>query len=340
MPLIVLVFFNRPLVDRHSQPNQLGSGFSDTERLEANQDGSQNMQPGKDKQEAPQTIESQATTELSREIVTTSDHVTLSGWVGTEFGEIVGGETVVLHSPSQKTHYSMVTGVSGEYEIIDIKPGWDYILKVSPQGPFNSYTKTQLKLSAAQEMQNIILEPIPLGTLTGRIVDSYDRPVTGIELLVTTVEKEYRTTNVVTDANGDFSVTEFPKGKFQVATRGQHTIKATGLIFDPGTHVPVILTIDLGPFSLKGDIYDESGQIFDGADVILIRALHDNGINMRSTRKVSANARGEFRFTGLGPGKHELIVSAWRRDTFKKTIRKTINVGVDSGELMVVVNTL
>lgn len=338
--VIVLVFFNHPLVDRYSESNQLGAEFFGTERLETNQVGSQEMQPGKEKQEVPKQAESQATTALPREIIVTSAHVTLSGWVGTEFGEIVEGETVVLHSPSQKTHYSVVTGASGEYKLIHIKPGWDYILKVSPQGPFNSYTKTQLKLSAVQEMQDIILEPIPLGTLTGRIVDPYDRPVTGIELFVTTVEKEYRTTNVVADANGDFSVAEFPKGKFQVATRGQHTIKATGLMFDPGTNVPFILTIDLGPYNLKGDIYDESGQTFDGADVILIRALHDNGVSIRSTRKVSANAKGEFRFTGLGPGKHELVVSAWRRDTFKKTIRKTVNVGVDSGELIVVVNTL
>lgn len=334
------MFFKHPSVDRYSRPNQLGSGFSDTERLEANQVGSQNMQAGKDKQEAPQTVESQATTELSREVVTESDRVTLSGWVGTEFGVIVGGETVVLHSPSQKTHYSMVTGAAGEYKIVDIKPGWDYILKVSPRGPFNSYTKTQLKLSADHEVQNITLEPVPVGTLAGRIVDPYDRPVTGLELFVTTVEKEYVTKNVVTDANGDFSVVEFPKGKFQVVTRGQHTIRATGLVFDPDKNMPFTLTIDLGPYNLKGDIFDESGQTFDGADVILIRALHHNGTNMRSTRKVSANARGEFRFIGLGPGKHELVVSAWRRDTFKKTIRKTVNMGVDSGEMIVVVSTL
>ena len=338
--VIVLVFFNHPLVDRYSEPNQLGSEFFETERLDANQIGSQDVQSGNDEQDAPQPTESQATTELLREIVTTSDHVTLSGWVGTEFGEIVGGETVVLHSPSQKTHYSMDTSASGEYKITDIKPGWDYILKVTPRGQFNSYTKTQLKLSADQEVQNIILEPISLGTLTGRIVDPYDRPVTGLELFVTTVEKEYMTTNVVTDTNGDFSVAEFPKGKFQVATRGQHTIKATGLIFDPGTNVPFILTIDHGPYNLRGDVFDESGQTFDGTDVILIRAIHKNGISMRSTRKVSTDARGEFRFNGLGPGKHELVVSAWRRDTFKKTIRKTVNVGVDSGELIVLVNTL
>ena len=338
--VIMLVFYSHPLVDRYSEQTQLDSEFSGIERLDDIQVDRQNMHLGKDKQEALQTTESQATTELPQEIIATSDHVTLSGWVGTEFGEIVAGETVVLYSPSQKTHYSMVTGVSGEYKITDINPGWDYILKVSPRGPFNNYIKTQVKLSSNQEVRNIILEPILLGTLTGRIVDPYDQPVTDIELFVTTVEKEYLTTNVVTDANGDFSVAEFPKGKFQVAMKGQHTITATGLKFDPGTNVPVILTIDLGPYNLKGGIYDESGRTFDGADVNLIWALIENGVSIRSTRKVSANASGEFRFIGLGPGKHELVVSAWRRDTFKKTIRKTVNVGVDSGELLVVIDTL
>jgi hypothetical protein len=122
--------------------------------------------------------------------------------------------------------------------------------------------------------------------------------------------------------------------------RGQQTFTASRLNFDPDTAVPINLTIDLGPYNLEGHIYDESGQTFDGADVFLNWALHENGVRIRSTRKVSANTSGKFRFTGLGPGEHELVVFAWRGDTFKQTIKQTVNMGVDSGELIVVFNTL
>jgi hypothetical protein len=157
---------------------------------------------------------------------------------------------------------------------------------------------------------------------------------------VTTIEKEYWTTNVLADANGTFSVNEFPRGKFQVAIKGQQNINATGLKFDPGTEAPVILTIDLGPYNLGGGIYDESGQTFDGADVFLNWALHENGVRIRSTRKVTVNASGEFGFTGLGPGNHELVVTAWRGNNFKQTVKRTVNVGVDSGELIILLDTL
>ena len=198
-------------------------------------------------------------------------------------------------------------------------------------------------------MSIIVLESIPLGILTGSIVDPYDRPVTGIKLVIQTVETtDFWTANATTDANGSFSVAEFPKGRFriatkrrhQVATRGQQLLIATGLNYDPDTAVPINLTIDLGPYNLGGGIYDESGQTFDGADVFLSWVLHEGGVRISSTRKASADTNGEFRFTGLGPGEHELVATAWRGSSFKQTIKQSVNLGVDSGELIIVINTL
>ncbi len=337
---IVMALYSHPLVDWYPKQNQPVSAVSRPERGDENQASSQNIPLGSGDQGVQSTIEGQVITEKLQDITTAIENITLSGWVGTEFGEYVAGETVVLYSPSQKARYSIVTGFSGEFKFIDLKPGWDYVLKVSPQGMFKRYTKSQIKLRSDQEVHNIILESIPLGILTGKIVDPYDRPVTDIELVVTTVEKDFWTTNVITDANGAFSVTEFPIGRFKVTINGQQTLRANGLKFDPDTGVPVILTIDLGPYNLGGAIYDESGQAFDGADVFLNWVLHENGVRIRSTRKVSANASGEFRFTGLGPGDHELVVTAWRGNTFKQTVRRKVNLSVDSGELIIVLNTL
>ncbi len=73
-------------------------------------------------------------------------------------------------------------------------------------------------------------------------------------------------------------------------------------------------------------------------------ALQENDVRIRSIRQVSADTGGEFRFTGLGPGDHELVVSAWRDNTvgkiIKRTIRQTVNVSVDPQELIIFINTL
>jgi len=335
-----MVLFSHQLVNWNSEKNQPVSTVSMLERGDENQSSSQNTSLGNGNQKVQSTIEGQLFTEKSQNITTTIENITLSGWVGTVFGEYIAGETVVLYSPSQKARYSVVTDISGEFKFIDIKPGWDYVLKVSPQGMFKRYTESQIKLRSNQEAHNIILESIPRGILIGRIVDPYDRPVSNIELSVTTVEKDSWTTKVITDANGTFSVTEFPLGGFKVAIKGQQTLRAAGLKFDPDTGVPIILTIDLGPHNLVCRLHDESDQTFDGANVFLNWSLHENGVRVRSTRKTSADASGQFRFTGLGPGNHELVVTAWSGDTFKQTVRRTVNVGVDSGELIIVLNTL
>ncbi len=337
---IVMVLYSHPLVDWYLKKNQPVYTLMESERVAVNPARSQNSPLKDGEQEVPPTIEDQSITEVSQDITPTSQNITISGWVGTEFGENIAFEKVELFSLSQKTYHSVVTGPSGNFKITDLKPGGDYVLKVSPQGLFKRYIKSQIKLRSDQEVHNIVLESIPLGILSGRIVDPYDRPVTGINLLIQAVEAVYWSTNVTTDANGSFSVAEFPKGGFQVVTKGQHLVRATGLNFDPVIAVPVSLTIDLGPYNLGGRIYDESGQTFDGADVFLIWTLNESGVRIRSTRKASADANGEFRFTGLGPGEHELIVSAWRGNTFKQTVKQTVNLGVDSGELIIVFNTL
>jgi hypothetical protein len=338
---IVMALYSQHLDDWYVKQNQPASALLGSERVAENLARSQSNSLDEGEQEVPSTIKEQSNTEASQDITTANKNITVSGWVGTEFGENIAFEKVVLFSPSQKTYHSIFTGPSGEFKFTDLKPGWDYVLKVSPQGKFKSYTKSQIKLRSDQEVHNIVLESIPLGILSGRMVDPYDRSVTGIKLYIHADKSvDFWTTTIITDANGGFSVAEFPKGRFQVATKGQQSLVATGLYFDPDTTVPVKLTIDLGPYTLDGRIYDESGQTFDGAEVFLNWALHEHGVRIRSTRKARADANGEFRFTGLGPGEHELIVSAWRGSTFKQTLKQMVNLGVDSGELIIVFNTL
>jgi hypothetical protein len=343
---IVIALYSHQLVDSNPEQNQTAHAVSGSKPADKIQAGSQIIPPGKDSQEVLSAIEAPLITEDLQDLTTESESITLSGWVGTEFGGNIAGETVVLYSGHLSVSYSMITGISGEFIFTDLKPSYDYVLKVSPQGMFKRYTKYPLKLRSDQEVFNIVLESIPLGTLTGRIADPYGRTVTGIELFIKSLEIDSWSTKVITDTNGSFSVAEFPKGRFQMSTRGQQSLTATGFRFDPATATGEVvnLTIDVGPYHLSGRIYDESGHSIDGAYVFLNWTLMENGISIRSIRQVSADANGEFLFTELGPGDHELVVSAWRDNTvgqiIKRTIRQTVNVSVDPQELIIYINTL
>lgn len=344
LAVIVMALYNHQSVDGDSQPYQPVSVISEPEQTTSSLAVAQNISSRKIEPEVQLPAGDQLISIEARETPTETENITVSGWVGTELGEYKAFEKIILYSPSLRAHYSMFSNSSGEFMFTDLKPAWDYVLKVTPQGLFKRYIKSPIKLRYDQEVHNIVLESIPLGILTGRVVDPYDRPVGGIGLLVQTLETDFWSARVVTDANGNFSVAEFPKGKFQLSTRGQQLLRATGLKFDPDADLPFNLTIDLGPYNLKGRIYDESGQTFDGASIILIRVLRENDVMIQSTRQVDADASGEFRFAELGPGEHKLIISAWREDAFgktiKKTVRQTVNVGVDAGELNIFFDTM
>ena len=262
------------------------------------------------------------------------------GRVQSEFGEILALEKIKFHSTELRTLYSTFSNAYGEFVINDILPGDDYVVTVSPSKLYKRYTKTLVDLNHIQNNFDIILESIPLGLLAGTVLDAYKQPVANLPLQLRTLEKDFWSARVTTDANGAFVVPQFPKGRFEVSSRGKLFFRATGFNFDPNSGDTVNLTIDHGPFVLGGRIFDEAGQAFDGAKVVVVWTDQNNEIRIRSSRHVTADPTGKFRFYGLGPGNHELIVSVWAGNTSEKTVKKTVNLGIDSGELDILIEAL
>ena len=133
---IVMVFFSHQLVDWYPRQNQSAYAEFESERADVNQASSQNIPLDDGDHGVQSTIEDQSITENLKDITTASVSITLSGSVGTEFGENLSDEKVILFSPSQRVQYATITGISGEYQFTDLKPSWDYVLKVYPQGMF------------------------------------------------------------------------------------------------------------------------------------------------------------------------------------------------------------
>ena len=174
--------------------------------------------------------------------------------------------------------------------------------------------------------------------LRGKVVDFFDRPVPNFELSIRTKEKDSWSIDSMTDESGAFSVTDFPQGGFEISSGSMQSFSATGLYFDPDDVDPVTINVDIGRYSLSGYIYDESGKTIDGANVVVVWTAENDGVTSEATRQTITDTSGAFRFIGLGPGDHELIVFAWGEGAFKRMVRQTINLGIDSGQVNVVLN--
>ena len=265
-----------------------------------------------------------------------NQNVIVWGTIETDLGEVMAGETVAFYSESLNERFATISGSNGEFVITDIKAATDYRVTVSPRGMYKRYTKSPIDLSFNQVVHNIVLETLSIGVLNGRVVDFFDRPVPNFHLSIRTKEKDSWSIDTMTDESGAFSVTDFPKGGFEVSSGSMQSFNATGLYFDPDDIDPVNINVDLGPYSLSGHIYDESGKNIDGANVVVVWTAENDGVTSESTRQTVTDTSGAYRFFGLGPGDHELIVFAWGEGASRQMVRRTVNLGVDSAQVNVV----
>ena len=133
---ILIALYNQQIFE--SMPTQYPPAYTATgsAKIDESQLGSHLITPvfapQNFAQEAQSVIAAQLPTEDSKNTTTASDSITLTGWVGTEFGENFANETVILYSSTLRTHHSVITNSSGEFVFRDLMPSYDYALKVSP----------------------------------------------------------------------------------------------------------------------------------------------------------------------------------------------------------------
>ncbi|MFT5221247.1 MAG: hypothetical protein ACI9LO_003023 [Planctomycetota bacterium] len=228
---LALVLFSQQLVDWYPEQSRWVSGFFEGKVIQL-PPSTASAPPIDNIPAMPAWVDAQpAADSLSAAFY--AGPVSLSGWVATEYGEVVAGETVVLHSPSQTMHYSTSTGSSGEFTFSNIKPGLDYVLKISPHGMYKRFSVSLLQILSDREAPAIALEAIPVGILVGSIIDPYNRPLGGVELYLRTLEKDLWAVTTVSDDNGGFVIENFAAGAYQLVIKSGQSLKVTGLEFDP-----------------------------------------------------------------------------------------------------------
>ena len=120
------------------------------------------------------------------------------------------------------------------------------------------------------------------------------------------------------------------------STNSYPMFSVQGIQVLPERGEPIIVILDTGPHVLQGRVINSMGEPVAAASVILTWTFSENGVqSSSSSRKTSSGQNGNFVFTGLGPGLHRLQVSEAQ---FNKAAVEKIDIGQDSGNIVVVLN--
>lgn len=188
-----------------------------------------------------------------------------------------------------------------------------------------------MEIDSNETHLNIVLEILPTGPLSGRIIDINGNPIPGFLLSLRSSIKPTWSRHVATDTLGQFRVPGFPLGPYEVSSMSGLLLTITGLKF-AGEMEPVELTVDSGPYSITGRIYDHMGKPLGGAGVFLDWTFNRGEVRNFTARRTATDPEGRFSISGLGEGAHDLLLVASRESVY----RREIDLGRESGRLDVV----
>jgi hypothetical protein len=261
------------------------------------------------------------------------DSVSTWGSLHTKYGDIVVNEKVNLISEDANQTYSETSDENGHFNFENIVPAADYQLLVSPKGMYQRVSVDSLEIFNNQTVLALVLEPLELGTLRGKVINAEGIVVPGYEMKLHSTLKTRWVRNFSPDIIGEFIIENVPIGPIKFAKTFGQALEITGHKFSGNSQSPIELVVDVGYHELSGVVYDEFNNVVPGATVVLDWRHRHEGANSIVTRRSTTRPTGEFRFQGLGKGEHELLVT-----TFDGLVsHQIVNVGSDNSERVVVV---
>jgi protocatechuate 3,4-dioxygenase beta subunit len=243
-------------------------------------------------------------------LTSAADTTTVSGTLTTERGDPIEGEMIRLQSALLKVRYTAVTDRDGSFSIPDVEIGSDYSIRVLPEGPYGPYTDHGIAFSERDALLEIALEALGTGRLEGRMLDAEGDPLPGFSLWLQPSQNPANRVRVTADDRGDFVVEDAPEGQLLFITKSSPRLEVQGIELREGAEKEVDLVLDWGNHELMGSVLDDRGEPVAGAALTLTWSLHSGGTRSASKRRTVTDESGSFRFTQLGPGLHELDVSA------------------------------
>jgi hypothetical protein len=234
----------------------------------------------------------------------------VSGTLRSPRGDPVGGETVHLQSAALGTRYTATSGADGAFAMGAVEPGSDYRVTVHPHGAYENYRQQDIAIDHPGTEIEITLEPLASGRLTGRMIDVEGYPLPGFTVLLKSNKSQRRHVTVTSDGGGYFNVEDAPAGQLMFFTRSDPRFGITGITLEQGTTISTEVVIDWGDNELVGRVADQNRAPVAGATVRLTWQHSHSGARSNSMRRTVTDLTGSFRFTRLGPGPHQIQVSA------------------------------
>lgn len=234
----------------------------------------------------------------------------LAGLISDTDGSPVAGKIVNIRSSRLKTSYRAQSDTKGQFLVQSIEPGKDYSLSVRPGDNYLDYQRTGMEIPASGLKLDIILEPQKQGELTGLMVDTEGRPVSGFAMTLKSKEVTGRAVEVVSDHTGFFFVEDFPEGSAVLKTNSYPVFEVQGLLLSHEVEEPVLVVLDIGNYSIEGQVTNAFGDVLAASDVSLGWQQGNSFVTNYSARKTITDQNGNFRFNGLGLGEHTLRVKS------------------------------
>jgi protocatechuate 3,4-dioxygenase beta subunit len=230
-----------------------------------------------------------------------------------------------------------VTDAEGNYRIVNVPPGSYRIMPASRvYVPTDEASRERTLLVARGDtIEHVDFALAPGGVITGKVVDAEGRPMVDEMVQVFTVidnKNVYGYTSSSTDDRGVYRVYGLRAGSYRVAAgRGEESfhsgvlrpyrrtyypsvsdpLQATVIEVSEGGEtkdIDITFTRRVSTYSVSGRIVNvETGQPLANVDYGITRYDERNTSTMSGG--YVTNARGEFKLTGLAPGKYSLPVS-------------------------------
>jgi len=256
---------------------------------------------------------------------------TVTGRLEGPEGQPAAGAKIKLRSPTLRTTYTAQSDVRGQFSMKDVESGRDYRLSVRPKTDYRDYERMQLEVPVGGLQQDIVLEPLNHGALSGFITAVDGRPIPGMALTLKSNVAVGKSVQVVGDNVGFFTVEKFPEGSAVLKSHSYPIFTTQGIRVSSEPEEPVEVVLDMGPHALFGRVTTISGDTVGGAEVFLGWKHNANGVQNYSDRKTTADQNGNFVFTGLGSGEHTIRVNP---PGFNTAVM-TINIGMDPDNIVV-----
>jgi protocatechuate 3,4-dioxygenase beta subunit len=258
-------------------------------------------------------------------------------------GKAAAGVIVVMLKNDRRTsgrEYSGpkdVTDAEGNYRIENV-PAGNY--RIMPAA--RAYVSTDeanrernLVVNKGDTIEHIDFALVPGGVITGKVVDAEGKPMVEEFVQVFTVTENQSVyggyTSTSTDDRGVYRMYGLRPGSYRVAAgRGEESFHSGAVrpyrrTYHPSVSDPLQATVievveggetkdiditftrRVTTYSVSGRIVDETGQPIPNVDYGITRYDGQNTSTMSGG--YTTNSRGEFKLSGLAPGKYSLPVS-------------------------------